>query len=344
MKILAFGDIHFHHQHRFSQITTSGYTIRELEHLSCADTILRIAKEENIDEICFLGDMYGPVGDNISCQTQMAVCEFIDKIRKEYKLNIIVGNHDFSGGTNNQYAHKLIPFKYWDNVKVYDVPTEENDFVFMPFVPDDTIAQQFLDNIKNKDQKIVCSHLEIKNVLIGDGLYTKKGVDIDTLKQFKMVLQGHYHSGGNNGKNIQIAGSTQRLSFKDHGISRNNILIYDTETNKIKRKSFECPDWLTFNDSNINDILSIDDNNYVKVDISLDMLLTDEIKAKLNKVKNKDIHIDINRIKVNREVTEEINTENEEDIIIQFVNKSDNSDEKKVDLIDYGKKLLIRGK
>ena len=94
----------------------------------------------------------------------------------------------------------------------------------------------------------------------------------------------------------------------------------------------------------INDILSIDDNNYVKVDISLDMLLTDEIKAKLNKVKNKDIHIDINRIKVNREVTEEINTENEEDIIIQFVNKSDNSDEKKVDLIDYGKKLLIRGK
>ena len=82
MKILAFGDIHFHHQHRFSQITPDGFTVRELEHLSCADTILRVAKEENVDEIIFLGDLYQPVGDTISCQTQLAVCTFIDKIRK----------------------------------------------------------------------------------------------------------------------------------------------------------------------------------------------------------------------------------------------------------------------
>lgn len=344
MKILAFGDIHFHHQHRFSQITPDGFTVRELEHLSCADTILRVAKEENVDEIVFLGDLYQPVGDTISCQTQLAVCTFIDKIRKEYKLHMLVGNHDWSSSTNNQYAHKLIPYKYWNNVIVYDTPQIVNDFVFMPFIPDNEEAQMFLAKIQDKENKIVFSHLELKGVDVGGGILTKKGIEIITLKQFKMTLQGHYHSGGNYGKNIQIAGSTQRLSFKDPGLSRNNILIYDTETNKVKRRSFECPDWLIFDDSNINDILKADNNNYVKVDISMDILLTDEIKAKLEKFKKTDIHIDVNRIKVNRQVTEEIKTENEEDIIIQFVNKSENSEEQKIDLIDYGKKLLLRGK
>lgn len=344
MKLLAFGDIHFHHQHRFSQITPLGYTIRELEHLSCADTILRIAKEENIDKIIFLGDLYQPVGDNISCQTQLAVCEFIDKIRSEYEFHMLVGNHDWSSTINNQYAHKLVPFKYWNNVFVYDTPQIVNEFVFMPYIPDEEEAQLFLNKINNKANKIVFSHLELKGIEIGRDIFTKKGLEIDTLKQFKMTLQGHYHSGGSYGKNIQVAGSTQRLSFKDPGLARNNILIYDTETNKIKRRSFECPDWLTFNDFNIEDILKVDNNNYVKVDISMDILLTDEIKAKLEKFKKTDIHIDINRIKVNRQVTEEINNENEEEIIMQFVNKSDNTESQKLDLIDYGKKLLLRSK
>ena len=45
----------------------------------------------------------------------------------------------------------------------------------------------------------------------------------------------------------------ERLSFKDKGIAKNNIIIYDTETGKITRRSFECPDWLTFNDDNIEE-------------------------------------------------------------------------------------------
>ena len=232
----------------------------------------------------------------------------------------------------------------WANMYVYDKPTVDNNFVYMPYCISDEQAQTFLENIPNKENKIVFSHLEIKGFPLGNGIETQHGVELSLLKQFKMVLQGHYHSGTSFGKNIQIAGSTQRLSFKDQGKARNNILIYDTETNTIERRSFNCPDWLTFTDDNIDDVLKISDDNYVKLDITTDLLLTPEIKEKLSHVKGTDIHIDITRLSIKRDITEEIQPENEIDVITQFINKSDNSEEQKKELIDEGIRLLDRVK
>lgn len=344
MKILFFSDIHFHHTHKYSQITTEGFSTRELEHISCAQTILDICKAEKIDKIVFGGDLYGPVGDALSCQTQCAVIEFLSKLSKDYEIDMIVGNHDCSGYINNQYSHKLEPFKNWRNINVFDKPYCIDNFVYMPYCLCDDYATSFLESINNKNEKIVFSHLEIKGICLGNDIFTQKGIDLDLLKQFKMVLQGHYHSGGSYAKNLQISGSTQRLSFKDKGISKNNIIIYDTDTNKIKRESFKCPDWLTFTDEDIDDILKTDINNYVRVDVSTDILITDEIKNKLDKFKGKEVHIDISRITTNRKVTEEVEAETELDTIKQFVDLSDNSDETKKDLVEEGSRLLNKVK
>lgn len=343
MKILAFGDIHFHHTHRFSHITPDGFSIRELEHLHCADDIIRIGKEENIDRVIFLGDMIGPVGDNLSTQTLAAVSLFIDKIRKEFPFDIIVGNHDVSSYLNNTYSHKLIPFKYWDNVNVYDTPIEVDNFIYMPYCNSDDFAETFLQTIKDKQNKVIFSHLELKGINLGNGIETKHGVELDTLKQFKMTLQGHYHSGGNYAKNIYVSGSTQRLSFKDPGKSKNNILIYDTDTNKIERKSFTCPDWLTFDDDTIDNVLNVSNDNYVKIDITSDLLLTDKILNKINQMKGKDIHIDLTRLKLDKHITESIDNNTKEDessVLTQFIEKTDNDETEKRALIEEGLRLL----
>ena len=344
MKILAFGDIHFHHTHRFSHITPEGFTVRELEHLQCADTILDIIKQERIDKVVFLGDLWSVVGDTMSCQTLSAVTEFFRRLTKEIEVDAIVGNHDVAGHINNQYSHKLMPFKYWTNLNIYDTPTVNNNYIYMPYCISDEQATTFLENIQNKQEKIIFSHLEIKGIPLGNGIETTHGVDLNLLKQFKMVLQGHYHSGGTLAKNIQIAGSTQRLSFKDQGKSRNNIIIYDTDTNTIDRKSFNCPDWLTFTDDNIDDILKISNDNYVKLDISTDILITPKIKEKLEHMKGTDVHIDIKRLSINKTITEEVVVEDEKDILTQFINRSDNTDEYKQQLVDEGIKLLNRVK
>lgn len=344
MKILAFGDIHFHHTHRFSHITSEGFTIRELEHLSCADDILKICEEEKIDDIVFLGDLYSTVGDNLSTQTQTAVCEFIYKISQVKHLSMLVGNHDLSGTTNYKDVHKLIPFRYFENVNVYSKPFEMDNFIYMPYCTSDEYAIAFLESIKDKQNKVVFSHLELKGINLGNGIETTHGVPLDLLSQFKMVIQGHYHSSSNYGKNIQVAGSTQRLSFKDPGKARNNIIIYDTETNKIERRSFNCPDWLTFNDDNIDQILTTNWNNYIKVEVSSDILLTDDIKARLDLFKGKDIHIDLTRLSFDKCSTTELNqsndSEDEVSIIKQFIEKTDNTKQQKEDLLKEGIRLL----
>lgn len=347
--ILFFSDLHVHHTHRFSHITPEGRTVREQEHLMCADKIVELIDKYNISRVIFGGDMFGPVGDNLSTQCLDTVCEFIEKIQnkcieKGIDFDILVGNHDISGHLNNQYTHKLIPFKKWQNVNVYDQPSEKNNIVYMPFCISDDFATDYLNSVNNKADKIVVSHLELKDVNLGNGIFTQKGVSINLLDKFKIVLQGHYHSGTTCGSNIFISGSTQRLSFKDQGKSRDNILIYNEKTGEIFRESFDCPDWLCFNDDNIEDILKISDDNYVKVDVTTDILLTDKIKDKINRMKNKDVHVDLTRIKVNRKVEESIQSENEVDVIKQFVDKSDNDDEQKVELLQVGIDLINRVK
>ena len=347
MRYLCFSDIHFHGTHRFSHITDEGYTIRELEHLSCAQTLIDICNKEDIDRIVFCGDLYQAVGDNLSTQTQSAVCEFVEKISKIKPLDMLVGNHDLSGTTNFKAVHKLIPFKYFNNVTVYDSPVEKDGIVYMPYCTSDEYATTVLENIKDKKNKVVFSHLELKGINLGNGIETTHGVPLDLLSQFKMTIQGHYHGSSSYGPNIKVIGSTQRLSFKDPGKSRNNIIIYDTETNKIERRSFNCPDWLTFTDDNIDDILITDLNNYVKVEVSSDILLTDDIKARLDLFKGKDIHIDLTRLSFDKHSSADINQDTAEDevsIIKQFIEKTDNSEQQKRQLLNEGIRLLDKVK
>lgn len=347
MRYLCFSDIHFHGTHRFSHITDEGYTIRELEHLSCAQTLIDICNKEDIDRIVFCGDLYQAVGDNLSTQTQSAVCEFVEKISKIKPLDMLVGNHDLSGTTNFKAVHKLIPFKYFDNVTVYDSPVEKDGIVYMPYCTSDEYATTVLENIKDKKNKVVFSHLELKGINLGNGIETTHGVPLDLLLQFKMTIQGHYHGSSSYGPNIKVIGSTQRLSFKDPGKSRNNIIIYDTATNKVERRSFNCPDWLTFTDDNIDDILTTDLNNYVKVEVSSDILLTDDIKARLDLFKGKDIHIDLTRLSFDKHSSADINQDTAEDevsIIKQFIEKTDNSEQQKRQLLDEGIRLLDKVK
>lgn len=345
MKILFFSDIHFHHTHTFSKITEEGFSTRELEHLSCADTIIKICKEEKVDKIIFGGDMYQTVGDSMSGQILAAISEFLEKLQTlEIPIEILVGNHDLCFSTNSVHIHKLRTFKNWHNIYLYDEPYEADYIVYMPYCTDNQQAQQFLENVIEKEKKLVISHLEIKGINLGNGIFTEKGVELDLLKQFKMILQGHYHSGGSLAKNIQICGSTQRLSFKDKGTARNNIILYDTNSNKIERRSFECPDWLTFTDDNIEDLLKADSNNYVKVDVSMDILLTDEIKKKLDTFKGKDVHVDLTRIIVNKQIDNDFVSEDEVDVLSQFINKSDNSEEQKEALIKEGHRLVEKAK
>ena len=349
MKILIFSDLHIHHTHRFSQITSDGLSVRELEQLSCADRIIDLLKEDKeINRVVCCGDLISTVGDSLSTEVLYTLSLFLKKLQEyclpnKIEIDILVGNHDLSGHLNINYIHKLYPFSFWEGINIYDKPTQKGDFIYMPYSISDNIASNFLESIKEKEDRIVFSHLELKGIDLGNGIVSNKGVDKSILENFKIVFQGHYHSGIKYGRNINIIGSTQRFSFKDLGKSRNNIIIYDLDNNTFIRKSFLCPDWLTFNDDNIDEILNIDNNNYVKVDLSTDLLLTDKIKNKLESVKGKDISISLNRISGKSvSILEEDNRDNMDDISIikRFIDNTDNDNSYKEKLLNCGISIL----
>lgn len=350
-KIICFGDIHIHPTHKFSLLTTDGYTTRELEHLSCANTICDlIDKYQDCEKVVFLGDMFGPVGDNISCQSLMVATEIVKRIsdkcaEKNINFDMIVGNHDISSYLNNKYSHKLYPFKNYKNVNIYDQPTVIDNFIYMSYCNTDEYPITFLENIKNKEEKVIFSHLEIQYVNLGMGIKTSKGINQELLKKFKQTISGHYHNGVNIAKNINVCGSTQRLSFNDKGIGRNNIIIYDVEKNTITRESFNCPDWICFTDENISDIMNTDINNYISVEVMFDQVLTSEILNKIKQFKGSVIHSQLSRISIKN--LNNTMTENKENIqkdnlsvIKDFINKAEVSSDDKTKLLEEGRRLL----
>ena len=74
----------------------------------------------------------------------------------------------------------------------------------------------------------------------------------------------------------------------------------------------------------------------------MDMLLTDEIKAKIVTFLGADVHADVNRISVNKKIDNESDyqVESEIDVIKSFIQRSDNDEQQKEALLQEGMSLI----
>lgn len=354
-KILTFGDLHISSFHQFSRIDPTGFSTRELEHLRVADDIVSYLQKNSgdVEAVVFLGDLIHPVGGNISCDNLLTASEFISRIQSEcikqdITFYLIVGNHDLNAINGNIASHKLIPFKKWQNVKVIDTLEEIGDFVFLPFThtPIDTV-QAFLENIKDKSSKIIFSHVDIRGANMGAGITVEKGIDSEFLKQFKAVFQGHYHVPQKLGSNIWVTGSTQKTSFKDPG--GGSLIIYNPNEGKVERQKFNVPDWLTFHEDEVEKIPLLSSDNYVKIIISSDSVLSQYRidQNLLARFKGCEKVIEVERISAKRlhRTDEEMIEELPETIITNFIKSSTNIDpDQKDKYIQKGLDLVNRAK
>ena len=73
------------------------------------------------------------------------------------------------------------------------------------------------------------------------------------------------------------------------------------------------------------------------------MLLTDEIRTRLDLFKGKDVHIDLTRLSFDRKSSANIQQDESEDeisVIKQFIDKTENDENKKELLLTEGVRLL----
>ena len=349
--ILFFSDLHINETAQFSVATETGFTIRQTEAIQCCQDVVDILKnpENNIEAVVFGGDMINKVGNSVStsdlaCMTKCIIMIQNECIRLGIKFYIIPGNHDIA--SNIQGFHKLIPFKSYQNVEVIDTFKEIDNFVFMPYAYDDEEANEFLENVRDKQDKIVFSHLELKDIPLGNGLLSSHGVSINTLKKFKTTLQGHYHTPQTPANNIIVSGSCHKTSFKDPG--GGSMILYDQNSNKYIRKYFTVPSWYTFDDDNIEEIKELDFNNYVKVIISSESILKLHgiTKEFLNKFKGSEIVVDVQKISLKHKMStqDDLEKETEEDMLHRFIELAKVPQEDKQELTELGLDLIARAR
>lgn len=349
--ILFFSDLHINETAQFSVATETGFSVRQLEAVQACQDVLDVLKQYSgkIKAVVFGGDLINKVGNNISASDLATVTRCITMIQEEcIKQNIVfyvlIGNHDI--GANMFGFHKLIPFKNYKNVHLVEKFEIVDNLVFMPYVYDDSAADEFLKQIVNKKDKIVFSHLEVKDVPLGSGLLTSRGASINILKEFKMTLQGHYHTPQQLADNIIVSGSTQKTSFKDPG--GGTMVLYDIDNNSVMRIPFSVPSWYTFDDDNVQDIKKLDFNNYVKLVISSEYMLemNNINKDYLSNFKGSEIVVDVQKISLKRKqnMQEDVIQETEEEVLQRFIESSQLSDEDKKEVTEIGLNLINRAR
>jgi len=163
--------------------------------------------------------------------------ELIDKIRNLSKVYVIIGNHDMVNClqylTENHWANSL---KLWDNVIIVDKTIEENDFVFVPYVPNG----RFIDALNEitydwKNAKCIFAHQEFYGAQMGS-IISEDGDRWMT--NYPNVISGHLHMNQRPQKNIYYPGSSMQVAY---GETDDNIVAIIRFTDENEYDIEEIP-------------------------------------------------------------------------------------------------------
>jgi predicted phosphodiesterase len=190
--------------------------------------ICDIISNKNPDFTVLLGDILDTFEKINTFELNKAI-EMIDKIRKISKLYLIIGNHDMVNClqylTENHWANSL---KLWDNLVVVDKTIEENDFIFVPYVPNGRFidALNELPSYNWKNAKCIFAHQEFYGAQMGSII----SEDGDIWKsEYPNVVSGHLHMNQRPQKNIYYPGSSMQVAY---GETDDNIVAFLTFENK----------------------------------------------------------------------------------------------------------------
>ena len=196
---------------------------------------------------------------------------FFDPAR-EFKIHMLVGNHDAYFKNSNHINSVSLTCKEYDNITVYqDIPEvieiEGHHILLVPWIAP-AHRPSALNLISKAKADIVMGHLEINGSEMVPGLYCDHGLDRDMFKRYERVFSGHYHTQQDDG-HIRYLGAPYEITWNDYNTAK-GFHIYDTATREFE--FYQNPHRMfkkIFYDDSQTDVLNMDlteyANTYVKI-------------------------------------------------------------------------------
>jgi len=187
-------------------------------------------EEQGITTVIHMGDAFDS-RKSIDYQSLEWAKRVVFEPLKNYKVHMVVGNHDsYYKNTNNTNSPQLL-LKDYPNIQTYSSPTEIKvgnlDVLLLPWICMEN-EEQSLNMIKKTKAKVAMGHLELQGFSPHRGFIMDHGLESKVFDKFKKVFSGHYHTRSNNGTVFYI-GNPYEIYWTDVNDTR-GFTIFDTET------------------------------------------------------------------------------------------------------------------
>lgn len=228
MKVALISDLHF-------GVKSGDKTFLKSQIRFYEEQLVPELKKKKINEIFILGDIYDDRHE-VNVQVDNVVLKLFTETLKDFKITIIVGNHDIYHKTTTE-VNSLKQYNLLDNVTIYEKPEETiingKKVLFLPWLCDYT---QFEELVTGNYDYCFC-HADIIGFDMGGGRLSESGILAKNfLNKADHIYSGHYHKRmvkDYDNKDITYIGSPYQLTRininEEHGYT-----ILDIDTNKTE--------------------------------------------------------------------------------------------------------------
>ncbi|MCX8008154.1 MAG: metallophosphoesterase [Patescibacteria group bacterium] len=208
-KIVIFGDIHFGNGNGndiFSFIKYQEKILNEIIYPYLREN------QSSIERLIFLGDIFHK-RKTVDINIIKFVWDFFTHL-KNFKIDIIIGNHDTYYKNTNEINSPKILLSGFDNITIHEyLPYEIGNILLVPWIADDNF-DVCMDAIKNSNAEIVCGHFEINKAKLISDVFCDFGMPPELFEKYKLVLSGHFHH-RQAYNNIVYTGCLWELRYED---------------------------------------------------------------------------------------------------------------------------------
>lgn len=203
---------------------------------------ISVARKNKVNDIVLAGDLF----DSRVSQRQNVLIAMLNLfsilISGGFKVHVIPGNHDKTDyGSNESF---LDIYQGINGLTLYREHSVEliggKEVHFVPFFKD-SVLHPILKGIKTEsNESILVSHFAISGSINNDGSKVDSSLKIDDLKNFGLVLLGHYHNTqkvSNNRPKVVHCPSLRQNNFGEDQ-NKGYTIIYDDLTYKIINSNF----------------------------------------------------------------------------------------------------------